>query len=551
MSDQVTDLENLRNAARTQLKSNHVDRALRTYGQILEIHPEDLDSWLILGDAFFVSGDHLTAYAIYENARKFSPDGAEIDKRMSVLQLETHQKSQASLTRLYPISDLVDDLVVKLPGYSHEIPESDMIKARQLMEQVLKDDSPAEAVAKNFAEIDQLLPALIEINLRQAKLEGKTEIVRALKKIQQQLFSDEHQGKQINKKPPKKHQMDLRILLTGECTSESQDRFSLLFRSLQQSGYDVFCAGERDGWMDWSSYDMVVVQNPHSSVKVIQNIAGFFSTGKPLVVDLSNDFELMPPEHQDSERFGLHTFEKKKNYYAAMYLADHLVVNNAEFAQNLQKSGFSASYVPDGWDSSNPLWFKSNHSRGTFNLGLICQPGQDDDMAGIRRAIIRILREFPHTRLVISGNLSTYRLFDQVSDTRKLFLPPVSVEEQPYLYSHMDVLLLPMADTYFNQLRSDRVLMEAGVKKLPWIASSLRFVEAWGVGGLQVDVVDDWYTHLHSVVTDEDLRNRLGEKGFEKVQDRDREKIVKKWQQLISQVMKQKISDKGAPVSAG
>ncbi len=125
---------------------------------------------------------------------------------------------------------------------------------------------------------------------------------------------------------------------------------------------------------------------------------------------------------------------------------------------------------------------KTNNPRSTFNLGLVCQPEQDGDVAGIRRSIIRILREFPHTRLVLSGNLSAYRLFDQVSDSRKLFLPPVSDEEYPFIYSHMDVMLLPMNDTYFNHLRSDRRLMEAGVKKLPWIATGLRFTESWGAG---------------------------------------------------------------------
>ena len=539
---QTISVDNLRELGQSYLKSNRIADALSIYGQILANHPDDVDALVVLGDAFLVAEDRKTAHALYKRAEHSAPDNKEVKKRISILNLKEDEVLGQELPN---ISELIITITQKLTGVYREITDKEIKKARALLHDILKNESPAQAVADNLQEIEKLLPALIEINLRQARSEGKPDLVMALENLKGEILQQtaprrvvNMQAGKVDAKTPEK-QLKPKVLMIGPGSIENPFRQALIARGLQRRGFELMIADEKDAWMSCDAFDLLLVQNPHGNGRIIRDMAGFFSCGKPIVLDLSVDFELIPENHPEAEIFGLREMDQRRYYYGAMHLADMITVNNQEFASNLEKSGLASRFMPDAWDHKNELWFEPIKQRRSLNIGLACVPGQVEDVAEIRRAISRVMREFPHTRLVVSGDLQAYQLFDAIGDDRKLFLPPTTVEEYPFMFTHMDMLIMPMRDTYFNQLRSDRRLMEAGIRRIPWLASDLRLVTAWGRGGLAVESTEDWYQHLRNLIVDETLRKQLGDAGYRKAQERRLDKVCAQWEKMFAEIYEQ------------
>jgi glycosyltransferase involved in cell wall biosynthesis len=152
--------------------------------------------------------------------------------------------------------------------------------------------------------------------------------------------------------------------------------------------------------------------------------------------------------------------------------------------------------------------------------------------------ILRVLREFPHTQLVIGGDAQVYQLFDRLPESRRLFLPPVLPEDYPYLLGQVDILLVPMRDTVYNRTRSDRRLMEAGIRGIPWVASALPAYSRWKEGGLIANAAEEWVLHLRQLIDDPKLRTMLGQQGIQKAEEREMNKVGEMWQSTIEKVLK-------------
>ncbi len=60
--------------------------------------------------------------------------------------------------------------------------------------------------------------------------------------------------------------------------------------------------------------------------------------------------------------------------------------------------------------------------RDTLNIGVMAITGQLSDIAEVRRGIVRVIREFPQTRLVVTGDADAYRLFDNLPEGKTCFL---------------------------------------------------------------------------------------------------------------------------------
>jgi glycosyltransferase involved in cell wall biosynthesis len=192
--------------------------------------------------------------------------------------------------------------------------------------------------------------------------------------------------------------------------------------------------------------------------------------------------------------------------------------------------------IPDGWSQQNKLWDKSSHPRKTINIGWVSASGQLEDLLSIRRFIIRIVREFPNTRIVVIGNPQAYRLFENLPENRRMYLPVVSHEEFPYLLSQIDVLLVPLRTLPYNNTLPDTILVEAGAKGVPWIASPIPSFHHWQAGGIISESLDEWHPNLRHLIMDEKFRYSLGESGKYAARSREMNCVGRLWLELISQV---------------
>jgi hypothetical protein len=93
-----------------------------------------------------------------------------------------------------------------------------------------------------------------------------------------------------------------------------------------------------------------------------------------------------------------------------------------------------------------------------------------------------------------------------------------------------------LADTPFNNLRSERKIMEASVRHIPWIASAIPSFKEWENGGLIAVTVDEWYNNLHRLIVDDELRLSLGHAGFQKAAQREIQNIAWNYMDNIQKV---------------
>jgi glycosyltransferase involved in cell wall biosynthesis len=198
--------------------------------------------------------------------------------------------------------------------------------------------------------------------------------------------------------------------------------------------------------------------------------------------------------------------------------------------------------IPDGWSRQNKLWERDPHPRDTINIGWVGIGGQLEDLVSIRRFIIRIIREFPNTRIVIIGNPQAYRLFDSLAENRRMYLPVVAHEEFPYLLSQLDILLVPLRNLPYNLTLPDTLLVEAGAMGVPWIASSIPAFRNWPAGGIISETLDDWHLNLRHLVMDDELRHNLGKAGKTAASSRDMDHVGKLWLKIIDQVTKVRLA---------
>jgi glycosyltransferase involved in cell wall biosynthesis len=122
-----------------------------------------------------------------------------------------------------------------------------------------------------------------------------------------------------------------------------------------------------------------------------------------------------------------------------------------------------------------------------------------------------------------------------------MYLPAVAHEEFPYLLSQVDILLVPLRGTPYNLSQPDTLLMEAGAKGIPWVASSIPSFQRWQKGGFISDVLDEWHLNMRHLVMDEELRRRLGREGRLAAETREMKQMGKLWLEMINQVAHQEV----------
>jgi glycosyltransferase involved in cell wall biosynthesis len=281
---------------------------------------------------------------------------------------------------------------------------------------------------------------------------------------------------------------------------------------------------------------------------LLEGLSALSAAGIPIILDLDTDFEKQPASHHEYNTKGLGNQARSNAYSSAISMASMVSVPSETQAESLKNLAQNVSVIPDGWSQQNKLWDKSSHPRKTINIGWVGTSGQLEDLLFIRRFIIRIVREFPNTRIVIVGDPQAYRLFENLPENRRMYLPVVAHEEFPYLLSQIDVLLVPLRNLPYNTSIPDTILMEAGAKGIPWVASTIPSFRHWQDGGIISDSLDEWHLNLRHLVMDEEIRRSLGEAGKNAARSREMSYLGKLWLEIINQVANTKIVN--APHSA-
>jgi glycosyltransferase involved in cell wall biosynthesis len=539
LPEKIAELNQRKAQGRAYLEANKTNDALRVYARILRDYPEDIDAYLFIGDCYLADGDGETAFLLYDHAYDLNPSHNEVRKRRKLAQLEWDTKRRLENSENQGAQQSVSNLLQMLSGREDPISEEEIQAAAALLQKIVTHPNPAQMVSDHLEQIDSLLPALIELNVRQAHTDGRPDLAKALQGLQTniQLQMGERRASaamtdtssvSITPAPSLP-----RVLFLSPSSTKISYRQTLPAEALSKLGCEVTVANQFPPKFE-SKFDVVVAYRPHGDASLIQGLAACATAGIRIILDLDADFELLPVDHPDYENYGLDTPARIKSYATTLMLADQICVPNQILATAFEAKGYPVKVIPDGWSESNILWSKPTARRSALHVGLIGQPGQIEDILQIRRVILRTMREFSFIKLVVIGDLQTYRLFDGLPESRRLFLPPVNLEDYPYLLGQTDILLRPLRNTLFNQALSDRQLMEAGIRKVPWIAPPLPEVLQWEEGGLLASSLDEWYISLCKLVQNAELREKLGWAGYQKARAREMQQLAGDWLDLVN-----------------
>lgn len=522
---------------RTYLNENRLAEALEIYSKILLDFPNDLETILILGNCYLASGDGKTAKKLYLQAIELDPDNKNIERQLLMAdEMDETDVAESAPTGIAAVARLLQ----RLTGKTQEIPENDIIRAAFLLDKIIKSDNPAELVSKHLEEIDELLPALLELNIRQAYTDGKPDLAQALRALQKnvdrQLDTREEQSRK-EQLPQASSSLKLQanVLVLFPNLEEKSSRAAMLKPALESFGCSVT---EKSQFLPGRDPlpDIVITTNPHTNPRLLESLTALSTAAVPIILDLDTDFEKQPVSHHDYSTKGLGAHTRASAYTSMMLLADLITVPSDMMALSIKGEMNNVSVIPDGWNRQNELWEKTASPRTTLNIGWVDSSGQLEDLALVRRYIIRIIREFPNTRIVIVGNPQAYRLFETLPEYRRMYLPLVAHEEFPYLLSQVDILMAPLRNTPYNLTLPDTILVQAGAKGIPWVASPIPSFRRWVAGGIISESLNEWHLNLRHLVMDRELRFSLGQAGRGAAKNREISQLGRVWMETIIQL---------------
>ena len=181
-------------------------------------------------------------------------------------------------------------LLMRLTGRKVPITEKEMVRAASLLQDILQSASPAQMVAEHLDDIDNLLPALIEINIRQARADGRGDLAKALQNLQiniaiqlegqksqavAQLKSPENLEPVVKPEVPAETQIRFtgRVLVLVPDMYEIPARIAMLVTGLKQLGCKVKISNQFKPEAD-AVADVMIASNPHLNPQMMENLSG-------------------------------------------------------------------------------------------------------------------------------------------------------------------------------------------------------------------------------------------------------------------------------------
>jgi hypothetical protein len=528
-SDNSDGLSASRALARAHCDAGRWQEGLRLLLAALKDYPACAAIYIDLADCYLAAEDGATAAQLYGRALALEPDDDPLRERLRHARGRIPLDGDALGERNPAHPDAIRRLIERLQGGQPSDTEAQVARAAAMLNEIAESDQPAREVERHLTEINGLLPAVIEVNIRQARREGRPDLAHSLEQLLDQIRPVVAADGPKEKEPSRPGcGPNPRVLFVSPASEGQALRQDLPARALAKAGSAVMLR-QSFPLDELGQFNAVVVRHPHASPALMEGLAACAAARVRIILDLECDFEQMPVSHPAFVSLGLGTPVSARGYAAALLLARQITVSSTTLAATLRSAGYAARVIHDGWSADNPLWEQPAPRRHTVNIGWIGAPGQVEEVAMIRRALVRVVREYPQVQLVIGADPEVYRLFETLPEGRCLFLPPVPFDDLPYALAQVDILVVPQRNTPFNRTRSDIDVVHAGVRGIPWVASPIPAYLAWTAGGRVATGLDEWHGVLRRLVENTELRQTLGQAGRKKAAEREMSCLASDW----------------------
>lgn len=213
---------------------------------------------------------------------------------------------------------------------------------------------------------------------------------------------------------------------------------------------------------------------------------------------------------------------------ACLDLCDYFTGSTAYLAERAAALGKNSFVIRNGFNSAQLALSRLTVEQRTFRRGHETRIGyfsgtrshQADFRVGYP-ALMRVLRGHPQVRLTIVGHLDMNAFpglapfLDQIE-----LLPSRHWSELPATIAGVDINVIPLELTPFNEGKSNLKYYEAGLVQVPSIASPTRILHdsiTHGHNGLLARTTEEWYDGLTELIARPDWRRQMGQNALEHV----------------------------------
>ena len=141
------------------------------------------------------------------------------------------------------------------------------------------------------------------------------------------------------------------------------------------------------------------------------------------------------------------------------------------------------------------------------------------DLELIKPVLVKILSECPEAQLTLGGVLEIpEELRGNVNRVHTFRF--TEWYNLPAKLAEMDINLMPLEDTIFHACKSENKWTEAGLVRVPTIASfneEMSAVIRDGVDGILCRTEEEWYKALKELVENKEKRKRMGEEAYQRI----------------------------------
>ncbi|MBS4154782.1 glycosyltransferase [Cobetia sp. MC34] len=179
----------------------------------------------------------------------------------------------------------------------------------------------------------------------------------------------------------------------------------------------------------------------------------------------------------------------------------------------------------NGLDSLNAFSQPLDSPKKTLDIfyGSGTQAHNQDFMDLALPAIVKLLDQYPHLRLVVVGYLRLPKSFtDRFADQLSMIPPLKSVQGYWSLLRRADINLAVLHDDVMNECKSELKWFEAACHGVPSVVSSTqnyRDVIRDGEDAFLAVTADDWESAITRLVEDKSLRHAMGKAAQQRTRD--------------------------------
>lgn len=214
-------------------------------------------------------------------------------------------------------------------------------------------------------------------------------------------------------------------------------------------------------------------------------------------------------------------------YRKAMVLCDKGIASTRKLAEAMINAGMDEASVLENALDAQTLEIaqalrNKYYGRKDEAVRIVYGSGTNThniDFLEASKALVYVLRKFPHVKLRIIGTLSLPKELLQFKNRIESY-PSCNYREYMEKLAQCDISIAPLEDFIFNECKSNIKYLEASILKLPSVCSPRSaFCEVirHGENGFLCESQKDWETALSLLIENGEERKRIGEAAYETV----------------------------------